>query len=83
MKHMKEKSTKPTPSKKPSKGKVRKVQKGKSSLLLVDEPDEEPQPAPEPQIEDDEYTLQRGIQMSLELFQAPFGGVAFHEPTSG
>ncbi|GJX33148.1 hypothetical protein Tco_0243003 [Tanacetum coccineum] len=65
MKHMKEKSTKPTPSKKPSKGKVRKVQKGKSSLLLVDEPDEEPQPAPEPQIEDDEYNLQRGIQMSV------------------
>ncbi|GKA42627.1 hypothetical protein Tco_0735287 [Tanacetum coccineum] len=52
------------------------------SLQLVDEPDEEPQPAPEPQIEDDEYNLQRGIQMSLESFQVPVGGVAIHEPTS-
>ncbi|GJW83275.1 hypothetical protein Tco_0156420 [Tanacetum coccineum] len=50
---------------------------------LVDEEDEEPQPAPEPQIEDDEYNLQRGIQMSLESFQAPVGGVAIHEPTLG
>ncbi|GJX02093.1 hypothetical protein Tco_0186006 [Tanacetum coccineum] len=45
--------------------------------------DEEPQPAPEPQIEDDEYNLQRGIQMSLESFQAPVGGVAIREPISG
>ncbi|GJZ67790.1 hypothetical protein Tco_0631030 [Tanacetum coccineum] len=82
-KHVKEKSTKPTPSKKASKGKVRKVQKGKSSLQLVDEPDEEPQPSPEPQIEDDEYNLQRGIQMSLESFQAPIGEVAICKPTSG
>ncbi|GKB27103.1 hypothetical protein Tco_0866504 [Tanacetum coccineum] len=48
-KPMKEKSTKPSPVKKADKGKVRKVRKGKSSLQLVDEPDEEPQPAPKPQ----------------------------------
>ncbi|GJU26457.1 hypothetical protein Tco_1165078 [Tanacetum coccineum] len=40
------------------KGKVRKVQKGKSSLHLVDE-DEKAQPEPEPQVEDEEYDLQR------------------------
>nr|GEU33261.1 copia protein [Tanacetum cinerariifolium] len=32
---------------------------------LIDEEDEEPQPAPEPQIEDDEYNLQRGVTRSL------------------
>nr|GEY13169.1 hypothetical protein [Tanacetum cinerariifolium] len=53
----------------------------KSSLQLIDEHNEEPQPAPEPQIEDDEYNLQRGIQMSLESFQARVGGVAIREPT--
>ncbi|GJS79814.1 hypothetical protein Tco_0729695 [Tanacetum coccineum] len=47
-KSVKEKSTKPTSLKKASKGKVRKVQNVKSSLQLVNEPDEEPQPAPEP-----------------------------------
>ncbi|GJS83303.1 hypothetical protein Tco_0749844 [Tanacetum coccineum] len=82
-KPMKEKSTKPAPSKKSSKGKVRKVRKGKSSLKLVDEPNEEPQPAPEPQIEDDEYNLQRVIQMSLESFQEPISGVDIREPTLG
>ncbi|GJZ77510.1 hypothetical protein Tco_0642182 [Tanacetum coccineum] len=82
-KHVKEKSTKPTPSKKASKGIVLKVQNGKRSDHLVDKEDEEPQPAPEPQIEDDEYTLQRGIQMNLELFQAPVDGVDIREPTSG
>ncbi|GJS14429.1 hypothetical protein Tco_0408901 [Tanacetum coccineum] len=40
----------------------------------------EGQPAPEPQVKDDEYNLQRGIQMSLESFQAPIGGVAIREP---
>ncbi|GJW92384.1 hypothetical protein Tco_0169937 [Tanacetum coccineum] len=45
--------------------------------------DEEGQPAPEPQVEDDEYNLQRGIQMSLESSQAPVGGVAIREPVSG
>ncbi|GJT44388.1 retrovirus-related pol polyprotein from transposon TNT 1-94 [Tanacetum coccineum] len=81
-----EKSTKPSPVKKVGKDKVRKVRKGKSSLQLVDEPDEEPQPAPELQVEDEEYDLQRGIQMSLESFQAhgqaPVGGVAIHEPVA-
>ncbi|GKF94925.1 hypothetical protein Tco_0284625, partial [Tanacetum coccineum] len=65
----------PTPS--------RKIHKGKRSDHLVDEADEEPQPASEPQVEDDEYNLQRGIQMSLESFQAPVGGVAIREPVSG
>ncbi|GJU42011.1 hypothetical protein Tco_1194968 [Tanacetum coccineum] len=45
--------------------------------------DEEPQSVFEPQVEDDEYNLQRGIQMSLESFQAPVGGVAIREPDSG
>ncbi|GKG37888.1 hypothetical protein Tco_0457111, partial [Tanacetum coccineum] len=49
---------------------------------MVDE--EEVQPAPEPHVEDDEYNLQRRIQMSLEYFQAygqaPVGGVAIREP---
>nr|GEU85184.1 Gag-Pol polyprotein [Tanacetum cinerariifolium] len=45
-------SIKPSPIKKDVKGKVRKVRKGKSSLHLVNEPDEEqaqPEPEPEPQ----------------------------------
>ncbi|GKE37706.1 hypothetical protein Tco_1461111 [Tanacetum coccineum] len=58
-KPMKEKSTKPTPSTKASKGKVLKGRKGKRSNCLVDKEEEEPQLAPEPQIEDDEYNLQR------------------------
>ncbi|GKB76267.1 hypothetical protein Tco_0943162 [Tanacetum coccineum] len=33
--------------------------------------DKESQPATEPQVLDDEHSLQRGIQMSLESFQAP------------
>ncbi|GJT38493.1 hypothetical protein Tco_0938358 [Tanacetum coccineum] len=59
-----------------------KVHKGKRSDHLVDEADEEPQPALEPQVEDDEYNLQRGIQMSLESFQALVDGVAIREPVS-
>nr|GEW62269.1 copia protein [Tanacetum cinerariifolium] len=47
------------PLKKANKGKVLKVRKGMRSDRLVDEEDEEPQPAFEPQIEDDEYNLQR------------------------
>ncbi|GJR08380.1 retrovirus-related pol polyprotein from transposon TNT 1-94 [Tanacetum coccineum] len=82
-KPMKEKTSKPSPSKKIHKGKVMKVRKGKRSDHLVDEEDEEPQPASKPQVEDDEYNLQRGIQMSLESFQAPIGGVAIREPDSG
>ncbi|GJY51160.1 hypothetical protein Tco_0442007 [Tanacetum coccineum] len=47
---VKEKSIKPTPLQKAGKGKVTKVQNMKSSLQLVDEPDEEQaQPEPEPQ----------------------------------
>ncbi|GJX88458.1 hypothetical protein Tco_0340472 [Tanacetum coccineum] len=82
-KPVKEKTSKPSPSKKIRKGKVMKVRKGKRSDHLVDEEDEEPQPASEPQVEDDEYNLQRGIQMSLESFQAPVGGVAIRELDSG
>ncbi|GKA23261.1 hypothetical protein Tco_0709223 [Tanacetum coccineum] len=37
-----------------------KVHKGKRSGHLVDEEDKEPQPAFEPQVEDNEYNLQRG-----------------------
>nr|GEV71583.1 hypothetical protein [Tanacetum cinerariifolium] len=43
---------------------------GKRADPLVDEKDKEGQPASEPQVEDDEYNLQRGIQMSLESLQA-------------
>ncbi|GJU56181.1 hypothetical protein Tco_1229895 [Tanacetum coccineum] len=82
-KPVKEKTSKSSPLKKIRKGKVMKVHKGKRSDHLVDEEDEEPQPAFEPQVEDDEYNLQRGIQMSLEYFQAPVGGVAIREPDSG
>ncbi|GJY39909.1 retrovirus-related pol polyprotein from transposon TNT 1-94 [Tanacetum coccineum] len=51
-KPVKENSTKPPPLTKDSKGKVLKVQKGKSSHQLVDGPNEETQPSPKPQIED-------------------------------
>ncbi|GJR12677.1 hypothetical protein Tco_0795329 [Tanacetum coccineum] len=61
---------------------VMKVRKGKRFDHLVDEEDEEPQPALEIPVEDDEYNLQRGIRMSLESFQAPVDGVAIREPTS-
>ncbi|GJW42972.1 hypothetical protein Tco_0071771 [Tanacetum coccineum] len=75
-----DKPKKPTPEIR--KGRVAKIRKGKSSLQLVDK-DEEVQHEPEPQIEDDEYNLQQGIQMSLESFQEPVNGVAIREPTSG
>ncbi|GJT26067.1 hypothetical protein Tco_0906342 [Tanacetum coccineum] len=81
-KPMKKKTSKPSPAMKIPKGKVMKVRKGKSSYQLVDE-EEEVQLAPKPQVEDDEYNLQRGIQMSLESFQAPISRVAIREPTSG
>ncbi|GJZ87862.1 hypothetical protein Tco_0659644 [Tanacetum coccineum] len=81
-KPVKEKTSKPSPSKKIRKGKVMKVRKGKRTNYLVDEEDEEPQTASEIPVEDDEYNLQRGIQMSLESFQAPVGGVAIREPAS-
>nr|GEY65458.1 hypothetical protein [Tanacetum cinerariifolium] len=56
-KPVKEKSTKPPPSTKAMKGKVLKVQKGKRYDRLIDEEDEEPQPPPEPQIEDDKHLV--------------------------
>ncbi|GKB43463.1 hypothetical protein Tco_0888405 [Tanacetum coccineum] len=59
-KPVKEKPSKPTPSKKIRKGKVMKVLKGKRTDHLVNEEDEEPQPAPEIPVDDDEYNLQRG-----------------------
>ncbi|GKB35181.1 retrovirus-related pol polyprotein from transposon TNT 1-94 [Tanacetum coccineum] len=43
--------------------------KEKSSFKMVDE-EEEIQPTPEPHVDDDEYNLQRGTQMSLEASQA-------------
>nr|GEU60303.1 hypothetical protein [Tanacetum cinerariifolium] len=52
LKPVKENSTKPTPLQKADKGKVTKAQNVKSSLQLVDEPDEEqdqPEHLPEPQ----------------------------------
>ncbi|GJT79351.1 hypothetical protein Tco_1053693 [Tanacetum coccineum] len=61
-KPIKKKTTKPTPSK--------KIRKGKRFDHLVDEEDEEGQPASKPQVENDEYNLQRGIQISLESLQA-------------
>ncbi|GKB85306.1 hypothetical protein Tco_0957578 [Tanacetum coccineum] len=81
-KPMKKKTSKPSPAKKIHKGKVMKVRKGKSSYQLADE-EEEVQLAPKPQVEDDEYNLQRGIQTSLESFQAPIDRVAIREPASG
>ncbi|GJS55999.1 hypothetical protein Tco_0629361 [Tanacetum coccineum] len=72
---MKKKPSKPTPS--------RKIHKGKRYDHLVGEADKEPQTVSEPQVEDDEYNLQRGIQMSLESFQAPVNRVAIHKPDSG
>ncbi|GJV94830.1 hypothetical protein Tco_1546407 [Tanacetum coccineum] len=75
LKPVKKKISKPTPSK--------KIHKGKRSDHLVDEEDEEGQPASEPQVEDDEYNLKRGIQMSLESLQAPIDGVVVREPDPG
>nr|GFB76075.1 hypothetical protein [Tanacetum cinerariifolium] len=68
------------------KGKVIKARTVKSSLQLVDEPDEEQdqtEVVPEPQGAGEEYDLERAIQMSLESFQvqgqAHVGGVAIRE----
>ncbi|GJR11084.1 putative ribonuclease H-like domain-containing protein [Tanacetum coccineum] len=64
-------------------GKKKKVMEaGKRSDHLVDEKDKESQLASKPQVEDDEYKLQRGIQMSLKYFQAPVGGLSIREPES-
>ncbi|GKD27881.1 hypothetical protein Tco_1234095, partial [Tanacetum coccineum] len=73
-------------SKKPAPAKQTKYVKEKSTKPTPSKKaikDEEPLPAPEPPADDDEYNLQRGIQMSFESFQPPVVGVAIHEPTSG
>nr|GEX96856.1 hypothetical protein [Tanacetum cinerariifolium] len=65
---VKEKSTKPTSLQKAGKVKVSKVLNVKSSLQLVDEPDEEqaqPEPVHEPQGAGEEYDVERAIQMNL------------------
>ncbi|GJY93340.1 hypothetical protein Tco_0509122, partial [Tanacetum coccineum] len=84
-KPVKEKISKPYPTKQSLKGKVAKVQNGKSPLKLVDE-DEEVHHEPEPQGKGDDPNLTRAIQMSLASFQeqgqAPIGGVAIREPFS-
>ncbi|GKD96789.1 hypothetical protein Tco_1380686 [Tanacetum coccineum] len=74
-KPMKKKNSKPTPS--------RKIHKGKRSDHIVDKEDEECKPASKPQVEDDEYNLQIGIQMSLESLQALIGVVVICEPDLG
>ncbi|GJU76874.1 hypothetical protein Tco_1273944 [Tanacetum coccineum] len=55
---------------------------GKRSDRLVDEKDEEPQPAPEPQIEDDEYNLQRGVTRSLLVVKGKGKGIATDEQSA-
>ncbi|GJT97540.1 hypothetical protein Tco_1093058 [Tanacetum coccineum] len=72
------KADKPTPIKKPAPAKQTKPVKEKSTKPT---PSTKANKAPEPQIEDDEYNLQRDIQMSLESFQEPVRGVAIREPT--
>ncbi|GJU69715.1 hypothetical protein Tco_1255974 [Tanacetum coccineum] len=89
----KEKSTKATPLQKARKGKVTKARTLKSTLQLVDEPDEEPthyepepELEPEHQGEGEDFDMERTIQMSLESFQAQsqahVGGVAIREPVA-
>nr|GEU36268.1 retrovirus-related Pol polyprotein from transposon TNT 1-94 [Tanacetum cinerariifolium] len=64
------KSKQPAPTKqpKPAKNKIskpahsKKIYKGKRSDHLVDKKDEESQPASEPQVENDEYNLQRDVE---------------------
>ncbi|GKD75972.1 hypothetical protein Tco_1334254 [Tanacetum coccineum] len=82
IKHVKEKTFKSTPSKKILKGKVMKVYKGKRSDHLVDEEDKEDQPASEPQVEDDEYNLQRGITRQLLVVEGKGKGIATNEVSS-
>ncbi|GJU53037.1 hypothetical protein Tco_1226751, partial [Tanacetum coccineum] len=79
IKPVKEKTSKPTPSKKIRKGKVMKVCKEKRYDRLVDEEDEEPQSASEPQVEDDEYNLQRGITQRLPVVEGKGKGIATDE----
>ncbi|GKC54568.1 hypothetical protein Tco_1077313 [Tanacetum coccineum] len=60
-KPVKEKTSKPSPSKKIRKGRVMKICKGRSSYQLADK-EEEDQLKPEPQVEDEEYDLQRDVE---------------------
>ncbi|GJU32115.1 hypothetical protein Tco_1175704 [Tanacetum coccineum] len=53
-----------------------KVCKGKWTDHLVDEEDEEPQPAPKIPVEDDEYNLQRGITQRLPVVEGKGKGIA-------
>ncbi|GKC10114.1 retrovirus-related pol polyprotein from transposon TNT 1-94 [Tanacetum coccineum] len=70
LKPVKEKSTKPSPIKKDAKGKVRKVRRVKSSLQLVNAPDEEQaQPEPEPQGEKANFDLQRGKRKGIAAYE--------------
>ncbi|GJS22353.1 hypothetical protein Tco_0450985 [Tanacetum coccineum] len=60
-----------------------KVHKVKRSGRLVDEEDKEPQPASKPQVEDDEYNLQRGIHNIPVTQDAPTGpSIQPHDDTS-
>ncbi|GKE11814.1 hypothetical protein Tco_1415365 [Tanacetum coccineum] len=65
-------------------GKKKKAPPSESGLtILLMKKMKKVKPNPKPQVKDDEYNLQRGIQMSLESFQAPIDGVAIREPVSG
>nr|GEW75949.1 integrase, catalytic region, zinc finger, CCHC-type, peptidase aspartic, catalytic [Tanacetum cinerariifolium] len=84
------KPSKPAPAKKPSKDTrkckvLKKVQKRKSTLKLVDE-DKEAQHEPEHQGESADHDLQLAIKMSLDSFQeqgqAHVRGVAICEPVA-
>ncbi|GKB84675.1 hypothetical protein Tco_0956947 [Tanacetum coccineum] len=55
----KKETSKPTPSK--------KIRKRKRYNHLVNEEDEKGQPASKPQVENDEYNLQRGIQIKIGI----------------
>nr|GEV20174.1 hypothetical protein [Tanacetum cinerariifolium] len=70
-KPVKENTSKSTPSKKIRKGKVMKFFKGKRFDHLVVEEDEEVHPSLEPQVEDDEYNLQRDPGKTLESQPLP------------
>nr|GEX40028.1 hypothetical protein [Tanacetum cinerariifolium] len=52
---------------------------GKRYDHLVDEADEEPQLVSKPQVEDDEYNLQRGITQKLPVVEGKGKGIAFDE----
>nr|GEV18384.1 equilibrative nucleotide transporter 8-like [Tanacetum cinerariifolium] len=72
-KPVKEKTSKLSPSKKIRKGKVMKIHKGKRYGHLVDEKDEEGQPAHEPQVEDDENNYQRDAKTGADTKKSNSG----------